>query len=123
MTTTRIRRGRNSGSKLTHDQVQHLVEGWCIDPCIPFFGKPGFPFKDAETRRRRWEEHRAALMKAWGPVEHMAAWRDYDATEAQRAAFDREKVPQVWGRRSMHGDSGELPRKIADVVPMEECDE
>jgi len=120
MPVTRVRRGRTSGSKLMPDQAQHLVSGWAIDPCLPYFGTPGFPFKSPEVRERRWIEHRADLVKAWGPVERMAAWRDYDADDEQRAAFDLSKAPDVWGWRSKHGDDGELPRKVADVIPMPE---
>jgi len=118
MPVTRIRRGRNSGSKLTGDQTQHLAQGWALDGCIPYFGTPGFPFKDEAQRRKRWEEHRGELVKRWGPVERMAAWRDYDATKKQREAFDAVKMPNVWGWRSAHGDDGAGPvrNRVAEVV-------
>ncbi len=119
MPVTRKRRGRTSGSKLTGDQVQHLVEGWAIDATIPYFGKPGFPFKSPEVRERRWREHRAALVARWGLVERMAAWRDYDATAKQRKAFDPSNTPQVWAWRSRHGDDDSMPvRSLADVIPV-----
>jgi len=102
-----------------------LVEGWALDGCTPYFGTPGFPFKDDDHRQRLWEEHREELVRRWGPVERMAAWRDYDATPKQRRAFDVEKRPQVWAWRSQHGDGDPAaPKKIhiAEVIPMEATD-
>lgn len=95
-----------------------MVEGWALDGCIPFFGTLGFPFKSPEVRERRWEEHRADLVKRWGPVERMQGWYDYDATPAQRKAFDSAKTPQVWAWRSKHGDDDAVPVRLADVIPV-----
>ena len=65
-----------------------------------------------------WREHRAELVKQWGPVERMQGWYAFDATPEQREAFDRSKVPNAWGWRSRHGDDGGLPQKVAQVIPV-----
>lgn len=121
----KIRRHRKSSSKLTPDQVQHLVQGWTPDCCTPYFRATGFPFRDGAHRRTLWEEHRAELVKQWGPAARMQGWYDFDATPEQRKAFDRSKVPNVWGWRSQHGDDGGIPRKVAPVValPVEDSDD
>ena len=108
----RIKRTRKDSSSLTPDQVQHLVQGWCIDPCTPYFGTPGYPFQSDEQRRRRWNEHRAELPKTWGPVKWFQGWYDYEASPAQREAFDIKNRPNVWGSYSQNVG------KVAEVIPI-----
>ena len=81
MPTTRKRRSRTAAGRLSEDQEQHLLEGWCLDCCIPWHRKVGFPFKSEEHRREVWEENRDYLLSKCPPGTIAAAARQYDGDD------------------------------------------
>lgn len=112
MPTTRKRRTRCAAGRLTPDQEAHLCGGWCVDPCVPWYGKPGYPFRSPEHRREAWGENKAHLMAKY-PDCDLSAAADYDGAEV-----DPERFPNVWGRLS-----GGIPgKRLADVVHLGETE-
>ena len=112
MPTNRKRRSRLATGRISEDQEMHVCDSWCVDPCIPWYGKPGFPFRSDEHRREVWEANRAHLMARY-PGCDLAAAGDYDGAEV-----DPERFPNVWGRLS-----GGIPGPtLADVVHLGETE-
>ena len=110
MPTKRTRRGRLAQGRLSPDQEAHLCDGWCVDPCVPWYGKPGDPFRSAAHRREVWEANKAHLATKYPGCDFAAA--DYGGMAA-----DPERFPGVWGRLA-----GSASPRLADVVHLAETE-
>ena len=112
MPTNRKRRSRVASGLLSSDQEAHLCDGWCLDGSVPWYGKPGFPFRSPEHRREAWEANKAHLAAKYPDCDFAAA-ADYDG-----AQVDWDRFPAVWA----HLADSASPR-LADVVNLAEAEE
>jgi len=81
MPTNRRKRLRHVIGLLSPDQEQHLLEGWCLDCCIPWYRKVGFPFESEEHRRDVWQKNREYLLSKCPPGTIANAARKYDGDD------------------------------------------
>jgi hypothetical protein len=80
----KIRRTRTQ--RLVFDLEMRLVEGWNLDTNALWD-------TDFEFRKKCWFRHRDALIARWGDVTKLYGWFEFEAKEAQRAAFLRDECP------------------------------
>ena len=97
---TKLRAGKRQ-TRLSEDRMAHLVSGTCIDSPVRWHARLDFPFKDEKHRRAVWFQHREEIVTRWGPVELLCGWRDYEATDEQKAAFDLSKTPNPFRTYAM----------------------
>lgn len=112
MPTNRKRRSRVASGQLSPDQEAHLCDGWCVDQCVPWYGRPGFPFRGPEHRREVWEANKAHLAAKY-PACDFAAAADYDG-----AKVDWDRFPVVWA----HLAESTPGQPLADVVHLAETE-
>ena len=93
MPTNRKKRLRLAVSRMSPDQEQHLLEGWALDGCVPWYEVVGYPFRDPGHRRRVWTENREYLLGKCPPGTVAAAAVEYEGATSG-------PTPPIWATRS-----------------------